>query len=295
MQQGGETWIILAERLSAPQAAELALVLEASRIEHRHVATAQGYQLLVPEHSAALAEAQLTSYRRENVALPARRPPPPMIGTGWRGVAVYAGVLMLVAICMRQYAFGFDWLAAGGMDGARLRAGEWWRVITALTMHVDIDHLAANLAFGSFFTYFVARYYGAGLGWLAILSAGGCGNLLNGFLQSPEHRSIGASTAVFAALALLTVLAWRHGLWSATSWRARVAPLVAGIALLAYTGTGGENTDIGAHLTGFVAGFALGWIIVDARLIGADLQRTAAVSAVLLLTAAWISALALAG
>jgi hypothetical protein len=29
-----------------------------------------------------------------------------------------------------------------------------------------------------------------------------------------------------------------------------------------YTGTGGQNTDIGAHLLGFVSGFAAGLILI---------------------------------
>jgi hypothetical protein len=36
------------------------------------------------------------------------------------------------------------------------------------------------------------------------------------------------------------------------------SPLLGGLALLAFTGTGGENTDILAHLAGFVVGTALG-------------------------------------
>jgi len=292
-----ETWVQLSDGLTGEQAAELGLVLEASRIEHRLVSSPRGRALIVPRHYVALAVEQLQTYQRENAGLQERPPPPSLLGAGWPGVILYAGLLMIIAVCVRQYVFGLDWLGAGRMDAAGLRAGQLWRVVTALTVHLDLDHLAANLAFGGFFAYFVARYFGAGLGWLAILLSGAVGNLLNGLLQSPDHRSIGASTAVFGALALLTVMAWRHGLWSATTWRARTAPLVAGVALLAYTGTGGENTDIGAHLTGFIAGFGIGWVIVDSRLMlrGPTLQRNAARMTALILGGAWLIALAVSG
>jgi membrane associated rhomboid family serine protease len=287
-------WVQLAARLSEHGAKEFSLVLEAGGIEHKATRDAAGWALSVPGAQAELAAEQLRTYLQENAATPALKPPPAMIGQGWAGVLVYAAVLMAVAVCVRQYAFGLDWLAAGRMDAGALRAGQWWRAVTALTIHLDLDHLGGNMAFGGFFAYYVARYFGAGLGWFAILMSGALGNLLNGLLQSSDHRSIGASTAVFAALALLTANTWRHGFSSAASWRPRVAPLIAGIALLAFTGSGGENTDIGAHLAGFIAGFVLGLGIVRLGLIarGRRLQQAAAWSAAALLTAAWASGLA---
>jgi len=290
-----EAWVRLTASLSEHNARELALVLEASGIEHRATRGLLGWDLHVPARVSERAAEQLAIYLRENAARPAVKPPPAMIGRGWTGVVVYAAVLMLVAVCVRQYAFGFDWLASGRMDAGELRQGQWWRAVTALTIHLDLDHLGGNLAFGSFFAYFVARYFGAGLGWFAILMSGALGNLLNGLVQTGDHRSIGASTAVFGALALLTANTWRHGFSSATSWRARIAPVFAGVALLAFTGTGGENTDIGAHLTGFVAGFVLGLTIIRLRLIarGPGLQKAAGWSAAGLLALAWAAALSL--
>ena len=72
------------------------------------------------------------------------------------------------------------------------------------------------------------------------------------------HTAIGASTAVFAALGILAALTWRH---RAPLWQhglRRWLPLAAGVMLLAYLGVGGERTDIGGHLAGFVAGATSG-------------------------------------
>ena len=139
-----------------------------------------------------------------------------------------------------------DWLGAGpARGGRRCSSGEWWRAVTALTLHVELDHLGGNLAFGAFFGYFVGRYFGHGVGWLAVLLAATGANVLNAWVQSPAHRSIGASTAVFAALGLLVTYTWRRGFLRDTPWRARIAPIVAGLGLLAFTGTAGENTDLG--------------------------------------------------
>lgn len=294
MNERSDAWFELARGLDRRAAAELALVLDAAGIEHRSAGGPRGASLYVPIEQAERAGEELSSYVRENADVPPPKPPPAMIGQGGIGVVVYAAVLMLVAVCVRQYALGFDWLADGRMDAGAVRDGEWWRAVTALTVHLDLAHLAGNLAFGGFFAYYVARYFGAGLGWLAIVLSGVLGNLINGYVQVADHRAIGASTAVFGALALLTVNAWRHGFSSATSWRTRVAPLVAGIALLAFTGTGGENTDIVAHLTGFVAGFGLGLAILHigpgAR--GERLQMASGWTAAGLVAVSWLVALA---
>jgi len=130
--------------------------------------------------------------------------------------------------------------------------------MTALMLHADTVHLLGNIVFGSFFGFYAGRYLGEGFGWSMILLGGVLGNTINAWVQSPLHRSVGASTAVFAALGILTAFRWRRGFEAHTSWRVRFAPLYAGIALLAFTGTAGEFTDLGAHLFGFVTGIALG-------------------------------------
>jgi membrane associated rhomboid family serine protease len=173
-----------------------------------------------------------------------------------------------------------------------MSAGDWWRPITALMLHADAPHLLGNLIFGSFFAYSVCRYLGSGLGWFAIIVGGALGNVVNGFLAGPEHLSIGASTAVFAALGLLSAYLWRRGFPANVSRRERLTPVIAGIGLLAFTGTGGVNTDIGAHLFGFLVGFGEGVLV--ARIGVPKGRRPQVVAAVLvgaLVVFAWTAAL----
>jgi hypothetical protein len=92
---------------------------------------------------------------------------------------------------------------------------------------------------------------------------------------------------------------WRRGYLRDTPWRARIAPIVAGLGLLAFTGTAGENTDLGAHLFGFIAGLGSGLAI--ARFAAVDwlrkggVQLVAGTLAVALLAAAWATALSAGG
>ena len=75
---------------------------------------------------------------------------------------------------------------------------------------------------------------------------------------SRTHTAIGASTALFGALGILTAHARRvWGLQLRTGLR-RWAPLGAGVMLLAYLGFGGDRTDVGAHVAGFAVGGVLG-------------------------------------
>ena len=123
--------------------------------------------------------------------------------------------------------------------------------------------------------------------------AGASGNILNTLLLESAHRSVGASTAVFAALGLVAGYVWRGKLVAQDRWPYRVGPIVGGLALLMYTGTGGENTDIGAHLMGFLCGFGGGMLLssVRGRLLDANLQRVSGVIAGVIVCGAWIVAL----
>lgn len=240
---------------------ELALVLAAQAIPAHARGDGRSWVLSVPAGLRAQARLEIEAYRTESRLSRGARPAVSAEGKPWPGIGIYAAALLLMGLMAPAMGFGVDWLALGRMDGGRMLAGEWWRPVTALTLHADAAHLLGNVGFGAFFAYSVTRYLGAGFGWLAIVVTGALGNVANGFLAGPDHRSIGASTAVFAALGLLSAYLWQRGFRSDASRRERIAPVAAGIGLLAFTGAGGVDTDIGAHLLGFVAGFAGGLIV----------------------------------
>jgi membrane associated rhomboid family serine protease len=293
-----DQWVTVATGLSDARANELALVLTARGVPFQRQPALHGWELWVPLADAEAAATELTLYRRENARKIGARPVEE-VGEGRAGVIWYIAVLGVVFFAVHAELLGRDWLAAGRVEGAAVRAGEWWRAVTALTLHLELDHLGGNLAFGAFFGYFVGRYLGVGVGWLAVLLAAAGANVVNAWVQSPLHRSIGASTAVFAALGLLAAYTWRRGFLRDTPWRGRIAPIVAGLGLLAFTGTAGENTDLGAHLFGFIGGFGAGLALARfasvESLRSARVQRAAAAAAVALLAAAWIAALTVAG
>jgi len=240
------------------ECAEYALVLRTAGIPSDICVTPDGFALLVAARDAERAMAELDAYADENAPEPPPAEPLPDRGGGWSGVFAYAAVLIIVAYLRERHSFPTDWSQWGQTDAGLIRAGQWWRTVTALTLHVDGGHLIGNVFFGALFGLFVGKRFGAGLAWLSILVAGAMGNFLNAWVQPPEHTSIGASTAVFGALGMLTAdaLIWRRR--TAAGPGQRWVPLVGGVVLLGYLGTGGIRTDVIAHVTGFLSGIGLG-------------------------------------
>ena len=76
------------------------------------------------------------------------------------------------------------------------------------------------------------------------------------------YRSLGASTAIFAGVGLLTgraIRVLRHsGHWQ--QGRAMFVAFAGGLTVLGLYGAGGLHIDVLAHATGFAAGLVLGFV-----------------------------------
>ncbi len=230
-------------------------------IASRQVPMPLGIGLFVAAADAADARHELAAYEHENA--PRRRAvrPAAAIHQGWPAALAYALLLLFFYGAARRDLWGIDWLEAGAVQAGLMRAGEEWRAVTALTLHLDHGHLIGNLLAGMAIGTLAAQLLGPGLAWLAILLAGTLGNLLAALLRAPDHTAIGASTAVFAALGIVSAFT-RQRRWLQRDLRLRrLAPLGAGVLLLAYLGFGGERTDVGAHVAGFAVGLAVGWVL----------------------------------
>jgi membrane associated rhomboid family serine protease len=93
---------------------------------------------------------------------------------------------------------------------------------------------------------------------------------------------------------MLAAYGWRQRHSLRERWAYRYAPLIAGVALLAFLGVGGERTDVLAHLSGFVVGGAVGWWHgrpTRGQAADAGRQLTAGLATIGLTGAAWWIAL----
>ena len=253
---------VVFESRNRQSCADRALVLASLQIPHQMIDDGGSSALIVPAQFSAQAFNELQLYDEENPPIQPRPVRKIEYQNAVPGLIGYVFVVCMVAGMAGFSFFQSNWFVAGRVDGELIRNGEVWRLFTALTLHSGAKHLLSNIVFGVFFGLFAGRLLGSGVAWLAIVLAAATGNALNTLFLDATHRSIGASTAVFAALGLVAGYVWFGKLMSQERWSNRYGPIVGGLALLMYTGTGGENTDIGAHLLGFVSGFAAGLFMI---------------------------------
>lgn len=272
------------------------LVLHSLNIPYEILSDGQRSIVAVPSRHLEKAKYEIWQYEQENrqQTIPAPRVSP-VIQNGVPGVVAYVIVISIVALLASESAFDRNWLSAGRVDGVLIREGEWWRAITALTLHSGLAHFAGNAGFGALFGIMAGRVLGSGVTWLTVVIASGVANLINTLLLDSSHRAIGASTAVFAALGLVAGFVWRGELMKQDRWPYRIGPIVGGIALLAYTGTGSANTDVGAHLSGFVCGFFAGIAMTSIYhfVPNEKVQRASGLLATAIVVIAWLFALRL--
>ena len=267
-------------------------MLEARGIEHEVRESGDSAVLSVPPPLVHRAYDEISRYSAErNVPRSAPSLIEPFSGAAI-GAVGYALILLLTAYCAGIGLFGADWLSLGALDAAAGR--EWWRALTALTLHLDQEHLMGNLLFGVVAGMAAGRLLGPGVAWASILGAGALANYVEILIAPATHRAVGASTAVFAALGLLAGLAWRQRLTLRERRWYRWAPLIAGICLLTLLGAGNEHVDVLGHALGFLFGVGVGWLYARAgipRNRGKRLQIATGIGAVLLVCAAWLWAL----
>lgn len=224
--------------------------------------TGPWWLLLVRPALSERARLQLSRYDGENIKHPPRRDPAmPVAGRMDYPPALLWALLTAACFWLQTQAPGL-WETLGCMDSRALfTRGEWWRPVSALFLHADLAHLTANLASGLFTFAALRTAFSRGTAWLSLILSSIAANVLAGLIHlGSDYRSLGASTAVFAGLGLLTGRATRHALANASPSRLRglLIPLASGLSLLAFFGAGDLQTDITAHLCGFACGVALG-------------------------------------
>jgi rhomboid protease GluP len=269
---------------SRSRAEEWSFVLRALGVIHEIRDEDDGYAIAVLPEDRAQAAAALDAHEEERAEKPA--PPPPEYGSSRLGLA-FAALIVAIQLGTGTRDERVIWFARGSEDAAAVLHGEWWRIVTALTLHADMEHALGNALIGALLLGALARRIGtAGAAWLALL-AGAAGNALTALVARHDYVSIGASTSVFAVLAALAVVE------ALSRRRAAAVALGSGAALLGFLGTG-QRADLLAHLFGFAAG-ALGALLA-APLARRPPPRTAAqpalaLAALVAVAACWFRAL----
>jgi membrane associated rhomboid family serine protease len=284
---------------SRHQAMDWSLVLASQGIDCVIERTEESadWSLVVADSESQRAIASIRKYHTENR------------GWGWRRQRVHAGfVFDWTAMAWAVLLAVFFWLnenrvdlqTSGAMDSAAIARGQWWRLFTAIWLHADAAHVAANATIGFILLGLAMGLYGTGLGLLAAYVAGASGNALADVISAHPHHSLGASGMVMGALGLLVIQGLplfrprpssssspvrrnsgeggssiqappplpggqsNRTMSASPSHPAKLVPpaLVAGVMLFILLGLSSDpRTDIVAHLGGFLGGIVLGPII----------------------------------
>ena len=231
------------------------LVLLSQGISHRLIRSEEGpFQIFIlPEHEDR-ARLQLALYRKENP--PKEENPPLPLSFSLQPLWV---LLAPTIVTLIDFTDKINFTTPGISDASKVLKGEWWRSLTAQTLHGDMRHLASNLLCGyivmNMITFRIPLLRLAP--FIAIASA--IANLCVSLTVQTNFRSLGFSTFVFAAIGCLSVIEFRlmpketHGLLR------RFAPLSGAASLAVFLGLG-ENADILGHAYGFIAGLFCGFI-----------------------------------
>ena len=265
------------------------LVLTAKNIDHRSFFDTTGWIIIVKDQQLSYAIQQIEAYLKEN---PEKRHDSDLTTfVAEKNYSMLWVAMVLTAIHLAAGA-GIEkkvLIEHLGALSEGILSGELFRCATALTLHSDVAHLFANLVGLLLFGTVLCRSVGTGSGWILILLGGSSGNFLNALFYQIDHLSIGASTAVFSSLGSLSAFALQKQTQMANQKLKTFLPVGGGVALLALLGAN-PQTDILAHLFGFIMGFflAIFWVWIFPKKLPDKSQWALSGVSFGLMTASWV-------
>ena len=240
----------LFQNIPEDQADTYALVLSSSGIQYQVRKSQGGLNVWVDNKDYEKAQSAIEKYIEENNNIH-RMDERVFYEYRKTFTGIYAALILLICHVAIQTGHNQQlFIEAYGSSAFHILQGEWYRSVTSLMIHANALHLSGNMVGIVIFGTAVCTTVGWGLGWLMILATGISGNLVNAVLYRASHISVGASTAVFGAIGILSayqfVKKFKLPRQRIKAW----LPLGGGLALLGILGSG-EHVDLTAHLFGF--------------------------------------------
>ncbi len=243
------------------EAMSCSLTLSSAGINHHYTQNPDNLILSVDPDDAHEADIQLKAYLQENENWP---PKPDTSHEDFSPLLqpptlLLIGSLALLFTVTGSWSDNSFWFSRGAGDAnAILSNHEYYRLLTALTLHADTVHLLGNCLFGGFLFHFFCKLTGNGIGLFSMILTATLANFINVALHGENHLFVGFSTAVFSIIGMLAMISRGH---RRNKRYLRVLPFMAGAALLAMIGSSGERTDLGAHFFGLCCGLVCGWVL----------------------------------
>lgn len=271
---------------------EWALALLSQGIESELLRSPQGWILLLNPALLPKARDVIRLYQKENRHWHRYFQPTPDI-TGFHPAALLWTLLVAALYAITSFA-PQSITDAGLCSTTGLQAGEYQRLFTAISLHANLAHLLGNLIFGTLLLGYAMARFGGGWTLLSTFLSGAGANILSAWIHGPDHRGLGASGMVMAALGLLAI-----SLPSPTSsphltWQRWLLRGILSSSLLFVLIGLDPSTDVIAHSGGFVGGILSGLLLRSLPqpvLHGTRPNHYAAILALTLLLATWALAL----
>jgi membrane associated rhomboid family serine protease len=136
-----------------------------------------------------------------------------------------------------------------------LPASQWWRLITAMFVHLGFAHIAFNMFALILFGPAIEHRYGKGRYFLLYVGAGTLGSATS-LAFSHSALSAGASGAIFGIIgAWLALVLWnRHR----PGMRGQLQSWLFLVAINIWIGATQPGIDLHAHIGGLIGGFVIG-------------------------------------
>ncbi len=148
----------------------------------------------------------------------------------------------------------------GAKYGPAIRAGQWWRLVTANFLHGGLLHIGMNMWVLFDIGAAVEELFGAARMIVIYFVAGVLGFYFS-TLWNPGVPSVGASAALFGLVGAMLALGIRHR--SAIGNQIRSVYMRYVIYMLLFSLLPG--IDMAAHIGGLIGGFSLAWVAGEPR------------------------------
>jgi membrane associated rhomboid family serine protease/tetratricopeptide (TPR) repeat protein len=177
------------------------------------------------------------------------------------GVNVVIFILMTLAGGSKSVQVLLDF---GASYGPFFRAGQYWRLVMPMFLHIGLAHLATNMFGLVLLGCFLEPLYGYGRFSLLYVVSGMAGSFLS--MQASSHIAAGASGAIFGIAGAMLVTGFLHPQAVPRRWKNvfGIGILLVIVTNLAF-GRFIKHIDNWAHLGGLLAGIILALLIPPAR------------------------------
>jgi len=152
-----------------------------------------------------------------------------------------------------------DW---GANFGPLTLRGQWWRLFSALFLHLNLAHLLVNMWVLCRIGPLAERLHGRTM-MLGLYLAAGVLSSLTSLAWDPTVTSAGASGAIFGVFGSLVALMLHPGIRIPSALlRARWLSMLVFLLYSLVSGMLQSGIDNAAHAGGLVTGFVLSWLLI---------------------------------